>query len=95
MIIKTTKKSQAKYYLDKNGYYRFADSHLLVHIWAVKKKYGRKIKSNECVHHLDGNKTNNNPYNLIIISKEKHNKIHQSNLIFWDNWHGPEFLYPQ
>lgn len=81
-------------YLDQNGYLRFKNSHILFHRWAAEKKYGRKINPDECVHHLDGDKTNNNSYNLIICTKEKHKLIHEKNTIFAGSWKFPEFIFP-
>lgn len=91
---KVSTKLNIIYYLDAIGYYRFIDSRILIHRWAAEKKYDRKIEAFEEVHHLDGVKTNNQPSNLIIVSKEKHKKIHQDNLAYWGNWNGPEFNYP-
>jgi hypothetical protein len=44
----------------------------------AEKKYGRKINIYECVHHVDGNKHNNDPENLIILTKEEHTRLHSS-----------------
>ena len=42
----------------------FAYRHRLV----AEKKLGRPLKENEVVHHLDGDKTNDDPVNIIINS---------------------------
>jgi len=39
---------------------------------------GRKLKSNEIVHHIDGNGLNNNISNLQIMSKAEHSRLHAS-----------------
>ena len=36
----------------------------------------RKLTYNEIVHHLDGDPANNNLNNLIVISRGKHNSLH-------------------
>lgn len=36
----------------------------------------RKLNKNEHVHHLDGNKTNNNANNLIVINEKDHIKLY-------------------
>lgn len=46
-------------------------SWVLGHRWAMAKLLGRPLKSNECVDHMDGNKTNNDPSNLRIYVKGK------------------------
>lgn len=53
----------------ENGY---APEHRVV----ASKKIGRPLRSNEVVHHVDGNKLNNKPKNLRIMSRSKHYKIH-------------------
>ena len=51
-----------------------------VHRDIVRKKIKRDIKSNEVVHHKDGNKLNNRKSNLTVITKSEHFKIHNK---FW------------
>ena len=83
-----------KTYSDKNGYPRFKDSNKLVHRWLAEDIIGRKLNNDEVVHHFNGNKTSNGPDNLLVCSKEKHEKIHQDNHTYWDDWNGPDFNYP-
>ena len=37
---------------------------------------GRILDKNEVVHHLDGNKSNNSPDNLLILDNAQHTKLH-------------------
>lgn len=37
---------------------------------------GRGLLSGEVVHHIDGNKANNNLDNLYLTSVQEHNKLH-------------------
>lgn len=39
---------------------------------------GRKLDTNECVHHKDGNKLNNDPDNLEIIYRSDHSVLHNT-----------------
>ena len=45
----------------------------------IEKKIGRKLKSNEIIHHLDGDRTNNSFQNLFITNRMEHPKFHPEN----------------
>ena len=49
-----------------------------IHRTVAEAKIGRKLSSVEEVHHLDGNPTNNNPDNLVVLTASEHAKIHAS-----------------
>jgi hypothetical protein len=49
----------------------------LTHRTVAAKKMGSPIRSGHEVHHIDGNKTNNRPSNLTVISKALHRVIHR------------------
>lgn len=52
-----------------------------VHKRVAEKKYG-KIPKDFVIHHIDGNKNNNRPANLILLHKKDHARLHMSkNLI--------------
>lgn len=58
---------------DNKGYPVYKDSKRLVHRYYAKEKVGgRELFPNEEVHHIDGNKDNFNPINLLVLSKEDH-----------------------
>jgi len=47
------------------------------HRHLAEEKLGRPLKAGEVVHHLDGNKLNNDPANLVILpSQSEHCKAH-------------------
>lgn len=46
------------------------------HIVVMEEQIGRSLLPGEFVHHKDGNKTNNDPSNLVILSNEEHATLH-------------------
>ena len=46
------------------------------HRWLMEQELGRKLESDEVVHHIDGNKQNNDITNLKVISKAEHARMH-------------------
>lgn len=44
----------------------------------MEKILGRKLSSEEIVHHIDGNQHNNDPENLKIVTHSEHARIHFS-----------------
>jgi len=54
----------------KKGKYQY--QHRII----VEQQLGRKLKKNEVVHHIDGNKQNNVLTNLIVLSNTDHMKLH-------------------
>jgi len=69
-------RQKRKTYLSGKGYARYKDSNKYVHRQAAKKKIGRSLHSDEVVHHRDGDKLNNNPNNLQVMSRRDHNRLH-------------------
>lgn len=71
---KTGKYYQMYYYKNEDGKWRMRGYHVAL----MEKKIGRKLFSNECVHHIDGDTLNNKMFNLILMTKSKHISAHQS-----------------
>jgi len=46
------------------------------HRFIAMEILGRDLYENEVVHHIDGNKRNNSPENLMVMSRSEHAKIH-------------------
>ena len=59
-----------------DGYLRYSDSDKYVHRSVMEKHLGRKLDSNEVVHHIDGNTSNNDINNLKIFTNSEHRKLH-------------------
>jgi len=47
------------------------------HIFIASFEHGRPLRKGEEVHHLDGNKLNNNYQNLIVLTKKSHVRLHR------------------
>lgn len=47
------------------------------HRLVIEKSIGRYLKSNEFVHHLNGDKKDNEIKNLIIMNSSEHQRLHQ------------------
>ncbi len=46
------------------------------HRWLMEQKIGRRLNSNETVHHIDFNKLNNDVNNLLLCTISEHMSIH-------------------
>lgn len=45
----------------------------------AEQKIGRKLHKGEIVHHIDGNKSNNHPDNLEVMTQSQHIRAHMIN----------------
>ena len=57
-------------------YIRVNGRKIAEHRRVMEQKLGRKLTSNEVVHHADGNPLNNDPANLVILSRAEHQRLH-------------------
>ena len=56
------------------------------HIIVAEQKLGRELSDSEVVHHVDGNKMNNSPDNLMIFrSKSDHTLFHKNGVAYNNN----------
>ncbi len=46
------------------------------HRVVAERKLGRPLKAGEIVHHIDGNKRNNDPDNLMVMTQSEHCRLH-------------------
>ena len=54
-----------------------------MHRVVAEEKIGRKLEKGEIVHHIDGDKWNNHPDNLEVMTQSEHARIHSH-----IRWHG-------
>jgi hypothetical protein len=66
----SNKKNNAK----KDTYLKYYGRHM--HRVVMEKYLGRKLKKGEIVHHIDGNKHNNDIKNLELMTQSKHASLH-------------------
>lgn len=57
------------------------DKGLHAHRSIAEKTIGRRLGRDEIVHHKDGDKFNNNPANLEVMTRADHIKVHRDDLI--------------
>lgn len=62
------------YYVDDNNIPHVVSYPRLI----LEQKLGRKLNSNEDVHHIDGNPSNNDESNLEVIEHGLHQKLHST-----------------
>lgn len=62
-----------------NTYRKFYGRH--AHRVAAEQKLGRPLRRGEVVHHLDGNKHNNAPENLEILTQSEHVRRHYDQMM--------------
>jgi ribosomal protein L37AE/L43A len=46
------------------------------YVHLMEEKIGRPLRRDECVHHIDGNRENNDMSNLQLVTRKEHAKIH-------------------
>ena|GEM_PF-5967009 len=63
--------------ISKEGYLVFKDSKMPLHRWKAERKYGKEAVKGKEVHHIDGDKLNNDFDNLILLSTEDHYTLHK------------------
>jgi len=55
-----------------------AEGHIFEHRLVMQITLGRTLRSNEVVHHINGNKTDNRILNLAVMTRVAHSEYHQA-----------------
>lgn len=58
------------------GHHRAINGYVLQHIIVAEEKIRRRLEPGEVVHHIDGDKTNNHPGNLMVMTRSEHARLH-------------------
>ena len=69
------------------------EGYVRTHILVAERKLGRYLRSDECVHHIDEDKYNNHPDNLMVFQTiADHSAFHKGVKAVCDNsvWHCPD-----
>lgn len=56
-----------------------------VHRLVAEKMIGRPLLPNEVVHHIDQNKRNNDPNNLMVMTPSEHSRLHARQRKLWSD----------
>lgn len=57
---------------------RYKDKYVLLHRVVMENHLGRLLTSDEIVHHIDEDPSNNDISNLQVMSRSEHNQLHKS-----------------
>jgi superfamily II DNA helicase RecQ len=68
-------------YINQWGYVALKKENELEHRYIAMQMLGRRLASNEVVHHINGKKTDNQIRNLCVMNREKHEQFHS-----WLRW---------
>lgn len=66
--------------ISSNGYVEYTkgpSKGRSVHVVKMEARIGRALSEDECVHHIDGDKQNNEDNNLALVTRSGHTRLHR------------------
>lgn len=76
MIWKLDKTLGYVYCIDKSSPYSNSQGKVYQHHYVMCESIGRPLDSDECVHHVDRDRSNNNISNLLLLTNSEHMLLH-------------------
>lgn len=67
-------------YLNSSGYLEYTrgpNKGRSVHVVKMESRIGRRLNDDECVHHIDGDRTNNDENNIALLTRSGHARLHR------------------
>ena len=64
------------YHITRKGYRRNNDGGLFEHVEVWERHNKRRVPQGHQIHHIDGDKLNNDPANLEAVTPTEHKRIH-------------------
>lgn len=78
--LKWGEREAAGYRINSKGYMEFTrgeNKGRMVHTVVMEERIGRKLRDDECVHHIDHDKLNNDESNLALVTLSGHSRLHR------------------
>jgi hypothetical protein len=67
-----------RYFIKMPGHPRAINGYVREHVLVMEKILGRFLAPDEHVHHINGDKGDNRPENLMVLSNAEHTKLHMT-----------------
>uniref|UniRef100_UPI003986D1D8 HNH endonuclease signature motif containing protein n=1 Tax=Mycobacteroides chelonae TaxID=1774 RepID=UPI003986D1D8 len=77
------------YHITRKGYRRNGTTGKFEHIEVWEQHHGRALPDGYQVHHIDENKLNNSPENLLAVTPTEHKRIHSGCELRNGEWFKP------